>query len=404
MKATGRLEPQPWMDTPQVRALFESLGRAGIVARFVGGCVRDAVLKRPFDHIDIDLAVDQPPETIMHALASSKLRSVPTGLQHGTVTALVEGCRFELTTLRRDVETDGRRAVVAFTDDWLEDASRRDFTFNALYADRDGTLYDPFDGQSDLAAGRVRFIGDSDTRIAEDRLRVLRFFRFHAWYGRPPLDGPGFDACRRNAGALGSLSGERVAKELLRLLEARTPADGLQAMAEAGALDHWLPEYAGVARLKCLIVREDEPDPLRRLAAILPGSADATAIGKRLKLSTQQALRLEVMLASEPAIDVVGGPKAWRAGIYHLGRGLYADRLLLDVDAAGDWRAALALARSWTPPEVPVSGGDVLKLGLKPGPRVGALLEAVERWWIDGDFSADRDACLAELERVARQT
>ncbi|WP_296335169.1 CCA tRNA nucleotidyltransferase [Reyranella sp.] len=385
-----------------MRALFGSLDRAGVVVRFVGGCVRNAVLDRAID--DIDLAVDKPPETIMRALTASHLKSVPTGLKHGTVTALVEGCRFELTTLRRDVETDGRRAVVAFTDDWLEDASRRDFTFNALYADRDGTLYDPFDGQSDLAAGRVRFIGDADTRIAEDRLRVLRFFRFHAWYGRPPLNGPGFDACRRNAGTLGSLSGERIAKELLRLLQAPAPADALQAMACSGALDHWLPEYAGVARLEALIAREDAPDPLRRLAAILPASADATAIGKRLKLSTQQALRLEVMLAAAPAVDVAGGAKAWRAGIYHLGGGLYADRLLLAVDAAGDWRAALALARSWTPSELPVSGGDALKLGLKPGPRVGALIEAVERWWIDGDFSADRDACLAELERLARQT
>lgn len=402
MKATGRLKSQPWMDTPQVRALFDSLGRAGIAARFVGGCVRNAVLERAID--DIDMAVDKPPEAIMRALEAADLKVVPTGLKHGTVTAVISGRPFELTTLRRDVETDGRRAVVAFTDDWLEDANRRDFTFNALYADRDGTLYDPFDGRSDLAAGRVRFIGDGDTRIVEDRLRVLRFFRFHAWYGRAPLDGPSFDACRRNAGALGGLSGERVAKELLRLLAALAPADALQAMAEAGALDHWLPEYAGVARLEALIAREDEPDPLRRLAAILPTSANATAIGKRLKFSTQQALRLEVMLASVPTIDVAGGPKAWRAGIYHLGNNLYADRLLLAVDALGDWRAALALARSWTPPELPVSGGDALKLGLRPGPRVGALIEAVERWWIHGDFTADREACLAELERLVRQT
>jgi poly(A) polymerase len=401
MKATGRLEPQPWMDTLPVRALFDSLDRAGIAARFVGGCVRNAVLDRAID--DIDMAVDKPPETVMRALEAADLKVVPTGLKHGTVTAVISGRPFELTTLRRDVETDGRRAVVAFTDDWLEDANRRDFTFNALYADRDGTLYDPFDGQSDLAAGRVRFIGDGDTRIAEDRLRVLRFFRFHAWYGRAPLDGPGFDACRRNAGVLGGLSGERVAKELLRLLAAPAPADALQAMAEAGALDHWLPEFAGVARLELLIAREDAPDPLRRLAAILPAGADATAIGKRLKLSTQQALRLEVMLASAPIVDVAGGAKAWRAGIYQFGNNLYADRLLLDVDASGDWRAALALARSWTPPELPVSGGDALKLGLKPGPRVGALIEAVERWWIEGDFSADRAACLAELERLARQ-
>ena len=400
MKPSGRLELQPWMEASPVRALFQSLGRAGVAARFVGGCVRNAVLERAID--DIDVAVDKPPETVMRALAASRLKSVPTGLKHGTVTAIVEDTRFELTTLRRDVETDGRRAVVAFTDDWLEDAGRRDFTFNALYADPDGTLYDPFDGRSDLAAGRVRFIGDADTRIAEDRLRVLRFFRFYAWYGRPPLDGAGFDACRRNAGALGGLSGERVAKELLRLLEAPAPADALAAMAEAGALDHWLPEYAGVARLGALIGREDRPDPLRRLASVLAAGTDATALGKRLKLSTQQALRLDVMLAREPALDTAGGPKAWRAGIYHLGNNLYADRLLLDSDASGDWRAALALARSWTPPELPVSGGDALALGLAPGPRVGALIAAVERWWIDGDFSADRAACLAHLEQLVR--
>ncbi|MDP1748227.1 MAG: CCA tRNA nucleotidyltransferase [Reyranella sp.] len=400
MKPNGRLEPQPWMDAPAVRTLFQSLGRAGVAARFVGGCVRNAVLGRAID--DIDIAVDKPPETVMRALAASRLKSVPTGLKHGTVTAIVEDTRFELTTLRRDVETDGRRAVVAFTDDWLEDAGRRDFTFNALYADPDGTLYDPFDGRSDLAAGRVRFIGDADTRIAEDRLRVLRFFRFYAWYGRPPLDGAGFDACRRNAGALGSLSGERVAKELLRLLAAPAPADALAAMAEAGALDHWLPEYAGVARLGALIGREDRPDPLRRLASVLAAGSDATALGKRLKLSTQQALRLDVMLARAPALDTADGPKAWRAGIYHLGNNLYADRLLLDIDASGDWRAALALARGWTPPELPVSGGDALALGLAPGPRVGALIAAVERWWIDGDFTADRAACLARLEQLVR--
>ena len=385
-----------------MRALFRSLGRAGVAARFVGGCVRDAVLTRPMENVDIDVAVDRPPEAIMHALAASRLKVIPTGLKHGTVTAIVEGSRFELTTLRRDVETDGRRAVVAFTDDWLEDAGRRDFTFNALYADPDGTLYDPFDGRTDLAAGRVRFIGDADTRIAEDRLRVLRFFRFHAWYGRPPLDGPGFDACRRNAGALGSLTGERVAKELLRLLEAPAPADALVAMAEAGALDRWLPEYAGVARLRALIGREDKPDPLRRLASVLAAGTDATALGKRLRLSTQQALRLDVMLVREPALDIAGGAKAWRAGIHHLGNTLYADRLFLCVDAPGDWRAALALARSWTLPELPVGGGDVLALGLAPGPRVGALIAALERWWIDGDFSADRAACLAHLEQLVR--
>jgi poly(A) polymerase len=400
MIAAGRIEPPAWMTDAPTKRLFAALEAAGIAARFVGGCVRNAVLGRPVD--DLDLAVDQPPETVIRALEAAKIKVVPTGLKHGTVTAIANSKTFELTTLRRDVETDGRRAVVAFTDDWLADAGRRDFTFNALYADPDGTLYDPFDGRADLTAGKVRFIGDPDMRIAEDRLRVLRFFRFHAWYGRPPIDGAGFQACARNAAALVGLSGERVRKELLRTLEAPAAADALDAMRDAGVLDHWLPEYAGSARLRALIAREDKPDGLRRLAAILPVNADAVAIGKRLKLSTQETLRLQVMLAREPVMDIAGGPRAWRAGIYRLGNGLYIDRLLLAVDAPGDWQAALALAREWTPPELPVSGGDALTLGLKPGPKVGALIDAVERWWIDRDFAPDRAACLAELERQTR--
>jgi len=400
MKAAGRIDLPDRMRDPAAARLFAALDAAGIAARFVGGCVRNAVLGRGID--DIDVAVAKPPETVMLALRAAKLKAIPTGLKHGTVTAVVDGRTFELTTLRRDVETDGRHAVVAFTDDWLEDAQRRDFTFNALYADRDGTLYDPFDGRADLGQHKVRFIGDPDLRIAEDRLRVLRFFRFHAWYGAPPLDGPSYEACARHAGALGNLSGERVAKEVLRLLSAADPADAIEAMADAGALDHWLPEYDGTRRLRALIAREPDADGLRRLASVLSGDADATAIGKRLKLSTQQALRLEIMLAREPPMDVAGGARAWRSGIYSLGTSLYIDRLLLAVDATGDWRAALALAQSWTPPELPVSGGDALKLGLKPGPKVGALLDQVERWWIAGDFAADRDAGLAELERLAK--
>lgn len=400
MISSGRIDPPAWMREAPARRLLDTLTAAGISARFVGGCVRNAVLGRPVD--DIDLAVDTPPTTVMSVLDAAQIRSIPTGLKHGTVTAVVDGGHFELTTLRRDVETDGRRAVVAFTDDWIQDANRRDFTFNALYADRDGTLYDPFDGRADLAAGHVRFIGDADTRIAEDRLRVLRFFRFHAWFGKPPLDGPGLEACRRNAGSLRSLSGERVRKELLRLLAAPMPSDTVAAMVEAGILDGWLPECVGAARLRVLISREDRGDPLRRLAAILPAGADTTKIGKRLRLSTQEALRLEVMLAIDPVIDLAGGAKAWRAQIHQLGGGLYADRLLLSADAPGDWRAALATARNWVPPELPVSGGDALRLGLKPGPRIGALIEAVERWWVAGDFVADRTACLAELERLAR--
>jgi poly(A) polymerase len=394
MIPAGRLDLPARLGDAPTRRLLDALRRGDIAARFVGGCVRDAVLGRVTDNVD--LAVDKPPDRVTRALEAAGIKVVPTGLSHGTVTAAIDGEVFELTTLRRDVETDGRRAVVVFTDDWLEDAGRRDFTFNALYADPDGTLYDPFDGRADLAAHRVRFIGDPDRRIAEDRLRVLRFFRFHAWYGRAPFDGPSFEACRRNAGTLTRLSGERVSRELLRLLAAPTPVEALGAMAEAGALDHWLPEYAGAARLRHLVGREPNTDPLRRLAAILPAGADANAIGKRLKLSTQQALRLGLMLERDPPVGVQP-----RAELYRLGKTSFVDRVLLE--APDRWREALRLAEEWTPPELPVGGADALKLGLKPGPNVGALLEEVERWWIDGDFTADRAACLAELERRARQ-
>jgi poly(A) polymerase len=384
----------PWMNEAPVQQILATLGGAGIAARFVGGCVRNWLLGRAVD--DIDIAVDKPPETVMRALEAADIKVVPTGLRHGTVTAIVKGKPFELTTLRRDVETDGRRAVVAFTDDWRTDAGRRDFTFNALYADAEGTIYDYFDGRADLLAGRVRFIGDPDRRIAEDHLRVLRFFRFYAWFGQPPLDAASFTACRRNAGTLGNLSGERVAKELLRLLAAPAPADALEAMAEAGALDHWLPEYSGTECLRGLVEREDVPGPLRRLAAIV--SPPATAVAKRLKLSTQESLRLQLML--EP--DVPGAAESLHAALYRHGTSLFIDRFLLEGPA--DWRAALAEARRWTPPTLPISGADVLALGLKPGPQVGALLEAVERWWIAGDFSADRAACLTELKRLASTT
>ncbi len=397
-----------WMHAAPVQRLLAALAGGGIGVRFVGGCVRDWMLDRPLG--DIDLAVTAPPETVMKVLEAAGLKVVPTGLKHGTVTAIADHRPFELTTLRQDVETDGRRAVVAFTDDWRVDAARRDFTFNALYAEPDGTIHDYFDGLADLRAGRVRFIGDPDQRIAEDRLRVLRFFRFHAWYGRPPFDAASFEACRRNAGALRGLSGERVRKELLRLLEAPAGADAIDAMVDTGVLDHWLPEYAGSRRLRAMIRREAEAgvptDGLRRLAAVLPADGDTARIGKRLKLSTQESVRLAVLLADEPPLDLAGGPPAWRAALYRLGSRFFVDRVLLaaDDDKSADWRGALALAAAWTPPELPVGGSDALALGLRPGPAVGALLEAVEAWWIAGDFAAGREACLAELARRAAET
>jgi poly(A) polymerase len=396
MKPSDKIELPERMRDPATLRLFAALTAGGVEARFVGGCVRDAVLGSTSGNIDIDMAVSAPPATVMRALQAAKIKTVPTGLKHGTVTAIVDGRPYELTTLRRDVETDGRRAVVAFTDDWLEDAERRDFTFNALYADPDGTLYDPFDGRADLAAGKVRFIGDADRRIDEDHLRIMRFFRFHAWYGRAPFDGPSFDACRRNVGTLVDLSGERIAKELLRTLLASAAADAMDAMFEAGVFAHWLPTYSGSQRLRGLIEREPTPDALRRLGAVLPeDGVIAVRIGKRLRRSTQEEVRLGLMVLREPRVGM-----DLKTELYRMGKTVFVDRVLLQ--APDNWRDALKLARDWTPPELPVSGRDVLSLGLAPGPKVGRLMTAVEDWWVAGDFTADRAACLAELERLAK--
>ncbi len=390
------------MTDPATRRVMDAMAAAGIGARFVGGCVRNALIGRGVD--DIDIAVDRAPDLVMPALAAAGLKVVPTGLKHGTVTAVSNHKPYEITTLRRDVETDGRHAVVAFTDDWRVDAERRDFTMNAMSADLDGRLWDYFDGRADLAAGRVRFVGDADTRLDEDVLRLLRFFRFHAWYGQPPFDAEGMAACRRAVGRLAALSAERVRNELLKLLAAPEPADTVTAMATIGALDRWLPEFTDAGALRHLRALGPERDGLVGLATILPAGADATTIGKRLKLSTQQALRLETMLTAAAPLDV-GDPTAVRRDVYRLGNALYRDRLLVEAARAGTrpgdrvLAGALSIAATWKAPEPPVRGSDALAAGIKAGPVVGTLVAGVEAWWIDRDFAPDRAACLAELRR-----
>ncbi|TWT15669.1 CCA tRNA nucleotidyltransferase [Reyranella sp. CPCC 100927] len=398
MSPNGRLDVQPWMRDPRTQRMLNALAHDGITARFVGGCVRDALCAKAV--VDVDLAIDRPPEAAVKALERARIKVVPTGLKHGTITAVAGGRPYEITTLRRDVQTDGRHAVVAFTDDWRADAARRDFTINAMFGDASGNLWDFFDGRGDLAAGRVRFVGDPAVRIDEDVLRILRFFRFYAWYGQAPVDAAGLAACRAAADKLRNLSAERVRKELLKLLEAADPAGTIETMAASGLFAHWLPEYDGTALLQRVVANERAAamsDGLRRLAAIIGTAGDATVIGKRLRLSTQESLRLTVMLAIDPVIDVAHGPAMMRRQIYHLGNALYVDRLMRLADSG--WREAYRLATTWTPPELPISGGDVLKAGVPAGRRVGALVAAVEGWWIDNDFAADRAACLAELRR-----
>jgi len=384
------------MKRPATRALLAALKGE---ARFVGGCVRDALLKRPIG--DIDLATPLFPDEVMRRLAAAGIKVVPTGLAHGTVTALIERHPFEITTLRRDVETFGRHANVAFTSNWAEDSRRRDFTMNALYLAADGEIFDYQEGLRDLRRGKVRFVGDPATRIREDVLRVLRFYRFHAWLGRGAADAAARAACRVSAPLVSTLSGERVQAELMKLLRAADPAATLALMAEDGVLGKILPATRPLDILRRLVRLERsndlEADALRRLGAVIAG--DAEGVARRLKLSNAERDRL---IALEGALDLAGDAPAQRRLLYRLGRETYIDRALMTAAQAGatrKLRGLLAAAARWRKPVFPLSGGDVTALGLAPGPEIGRLLAALEDWWEEGDFRASRRACLAELRR-----
>ena len=393
------------MKADELSDVVAALATGGAVVRLVGGCVRDAVLDRLVK--DIDLATPEPPERVMARLGEAGIKAVPTGLAHGTVTAVIGGWSAQITTLRRDVETDGRHAIVAFTDDWEIDARRRDLTINALYCDPDGAVYDPVGGLADLEAGRVRFVGEPDRRIAEDGLRILRFFRFHAWYGRGAPDAAGLAACARSAGTLAALSGERVSAELLRLLAAPDPTAVVAVMASSGILAVALPEARNLDRLAALVRLERgdiEPDPQRRLAAVLVADAAiAGAVARRLRLPNEVRDRLVVL--AEPPVALVADMDAGaaRRALYRLDRERYVDLVLLwhaDGAPAAAAQTLLEIARTWTPPALPLRGADVLAMGVVKGPEVGRLLAAVEAWWEADDFRADRSGCLRKLEAL----
>jgi poly(A) polymerase len=342
---------------------------------------------------DIDLATSDPPDTVMGLLEAAGLRALPTGIDHGTVTALAHGQSIEVTTLRRDVETDGRHAKVAFTDDWAADAARRDFTMNALFCDADGAIYDPMGGLEDARAGRLRFVGDPSRRIDEDALRILRFFRFHAHYGRAPADEAALAACRAKANQVSGLSGERVGAEILKLLAAPDPTPAMELMVMSGVAGAVLPQIAGTDGLSRLC-RLDDGDPLRRLAILLSG--DAEAVAERLRLSNAERDRLAGMI--QPPLEPLE-PAAQRRAIYKLGAALFIDLAYLAWAKTGTacFGAMVETAREWRAPALPVGGDDVMALGVNSGPEVGRLLDAVEEWWIDGDFRANREAALEKL-------
>ncbi|WP_294191378.1 CCA tRNA nucleotidyltransferase [uncultured Sphingomonas sp.] len=386
---TGLFLPHAlWRERPGLDRLASILGAELGEARFVGGAVRDTLLS--LDVHDLDLATVHAPDEVVRRLEAAKIKAIPTGIAHGTVTAVSSDTVVEVTTLRRDVSTDGRHAVVAYTNDWQEDAARRDFTINALYADPlDGRVYDWFGGLADLAERRVRFIGDPYRRIAEDHLRILRFFRFHARFG-DQITEDDVNACVARANDLMALSRERVAAELVKLLVARSAVPVIALMQERGIFRPILPEInaAGVRRLAELADRERAsgvaPDAIRRLAALLPADA-AESVGARLKLSNNDRKRL--VLANAGAGNEGPHGLAYRHGLQSA-----LDRLLLADD---DVTPLLG----WTAPALPVSGGELVERGLSKGPLVARTLKQIEaRWIAEGFPNRTRTTSIADEE------
>lgn len=415
MPATGGerlpcLAGAEWLARPQTQAVLRAIEAGGYPARAVGGVVRNALLGLPV--ADVDIATPAPPEKVMQLATAAGLKAVPTGLEHGTVTIIADRTPFEVTTLRKDIETFGRHARVAFTDDWAADARRRDFTINALYCDADGKVYDPLNGYPDILARRIRFIGDPTERIREDYLRILRFFRLTAVYGSGPVDPDGLAAAVRERAGLARLSGERIRQELVRLLAAARAPELIEVMRDYGLLTMVLPVAPRPRLMARLAAIEDSvklsPDPMLRLAALgVEVVEDAVRLRDRLRLSTAEFdVLVRVAKAPRDGLHPGAGEREARIALYRSGTRAMREQLLINW-ARSDVRPDDAQARSlydfpdrWTPPEFPLGGADVIEAGIPPGPRVGEILGELERRWIAVDFSWDRDKLRSELTEL----
>jgi poly(A) polymerase len=399
-----RLDPadHAWMTAPSTRRVMDALNAEDAdQARFVGGCVRNAFLGVPVD--DVDIATTLTPEKAVARLEAAGIKVAPTGIEHGTVTAIVDGAPFEVTSLRKDVETFGRRAVVAFTTDWREDALRRDFRLNAIYAGADGLVFDPFGGIADAHARRIIFIGQARDRIAEDHLRILRFYRFTAWYGRE-IDAEGHKACVEMAETLKALSAERVWKELKKLLAAPDPSNTVKAMQEGNVLKQVLTGHIDF-NLFFDIINADRgkarsPDPLLRLVALSGGDEAAMlALCKQMKASNAEAARAKAltMPLDGLTLDADADRETLARAVYALGPDAVQGRLRLAEAASGkDAQAAIDFVDGYEPPSFPLKGRDLIKAGFERGPELGVLLRQLEHDWIDSGFTLDREALLAK--------
>ncbi len=396
-----------WLADDAAKALFAALPEGQL--RFVGGSVRNAIMGHPVD--DIDLAVQAEPPAVMAALKAAGIRYVETGLAHGTLTAVINGVPYEITSLRRDVETDGRRAVVRFTQDWAEDAQRRDLTINALYADMSGQVFDPCgEGLEDIKAGRLRFVGDAETRIREDYLRLLRYFRFIAWYGGDgPLDKTALSAARDLQSGLRTLSPERIWAELKKLLLAPDPRRAVRIMGQHGILDTLLPEASNSEGLDLYVSLEGReglaPDPLMRLMAMSAREPlQMMRLTTRLKMSKAETSRLRGWADDGSALDPYAADREKFQLIYKAGKQVIIDRARIraagepDVIKSVHWMSLADLAMGWTPPEFPVSGKDLKAAGIEPGPDMGRAMSALKALWLRSGFTADKEKLLTALK------
>ena len=394
-----------WLAAGDSRRLLAALAADGKESRFVGGCVRDTLLDPWARPHDLDVATQQLPERAGALLEGAGFRVLPTGLAHGTVTALGRDFAYEVTTLRRDVSTDGRHAEVAFTEDFVADAARRDFTVNAMSCDGLGRVHDPFGGRADLLGGRIRFVGDPVRRIREDYLRILRWFRFFARFGGEPPDAAALAACAAERDGIDILSGERLRTELLSLLALPRAPRAVGLMAGTGVLRHVVPAPADPDALARLLAVAGAGDAVLALAAMLrPAEVPAVErVATRLRLSRSEAARL-LRLATGDRPDAAAAEAGHRRRLEAEGRAGYLDRLRLAAAAQGLPPAALAdlTARldRWPVPAFPLAGDDLLAAGVPPGPELGRLLADLRRWWRDRDFTPDRADCLARLEAL----
>ncbi len=372
------------IEFPGLTGLWDAIPEA----RIVGGAVRDHLAGLPV--ADIDLASPLSPDAVIARLNEAGIKNIPTGLAHGTITAIIGGKPFEITTLRRDVETDGRHAVVAFTDDWQTDAARRDFTINAMSMTRDGTVHDYFDGKADLAAGIVRFAGAPRARITEDYLRILRFFRFFARYAKAAPDAGAIAAIEELRDGILLLSAERVWSELKRILQAPDPTASLRLMQSTGILERIIPEGTNIAHLAALIARAAPADPLLRTAALLDG--DAASFAARLKLSNEEFETL-ASVRQPNQLDPLMSDADLRRTLAGADAETLIARIWLAQTGTGDWNNLRSRLAATPRPVFPLQGRDLTALGIPPGPRIGKILAAVRQWWLDNGCEPDAESC-----------